>query len=149
MWQFRGLFVFVSHSLFIIHSQFYMDIILLKNNFVFLNICIFIVWLWMTETADVRPITWPNWRPTDAMCCRCLGVGSDRLAIQSRGQINVVLSTQHLLSCIGRHRGQNGCHPNGIDRAWWFIRRVGSDTGRSRRPICPVIWQMRNLISIK
>jgi len=54
------------------------------------------------------------------------GVGSDRLAIQSRGEINVLLSAQHLLSCIGRHQGQNGCHPNGIDRAWWFIRRVGS-----------------------
>lgn len=58
----------------------------------------------------------------------CIGVGSDRLAIQSHGEIHVMLSAQHLLSCISRHRGQNGCHPNGIDRAWWFIRRVGSDS---------------------
>jgi len=40
-----------------------------------------------------------------------------------------MLSAQHLLSCIGRHRGQNGCHPNGIDRAWWFIRRIGYADG--------------------
>jgi len=58
---------------------------------------------------------------------RCVGVGSDRLAIQSHGEINVMLSAQHLLSCIGRrHHALNGCHPNGIDRAWWFIRRIGS-----------------------
>ena len=33
----------------------------------------------------------------------CVGVGSYRLAIQSKGDINVMLSAQHLLSCIGRH----------------------------------------------
>uniref|UniRef100_A0A7E4VXS9 SMB domain-containing protein n=1 Tax=Panagrellus redivivus TaxID=6233 RepID=A0A7E4VXS9_PANRE len=48
---------------------------------------------------------------------------ADRLAIMSNGEINVQLSPQHLLSC-NQHR-QRGCDGGYLDRAWWYIRKLG------------------------
>jgi len=106
-------------------------------NFINKQINKYAIWLWLR-------VAWVQTLGRSVF----VGVGSDRLAIQSRGEINVMLSAQHLLSCIGRHRGQNGCHPNGIDRAWWFIRRVGSVTTSSTNRI-PSIWQTRELCIVE
>uniref|UniRef100_A0A914YGW6 Peptidase C1A papain C-terminal domain-containing protein n=1 Tax=Panagrolaimus superbus TaxID=310955 RepID=A0A914YGW6_9BILA len=51
---------------------------------------------------------------------------SDRLAILSDGQINVQLSPQQLLSC-NQHK-QRGCEGGYLDRAWWYIRKLGAVT---------------------
>lgn len=48
---------------------------------------------------------------------------ADRLAIITEGRINPVLSPQQLLSC-NQHR-QRGCEGGYLDRAWWYIRRLG------------------------
>lgn len=50
-------------------------------------------------------------------------LSADRLAIQSDGRINSVLSPQQLLSC-NQHR-QQGCEGGYLDRAWWYIRKLG------------------------
>lgn len=52
------------------------------------------------------------------------GVASDRLRIHSNGVYNRTLSPQHLISCNTQH-GQHGCESGHVDRAWWFIRKVG------------------------
>ncbi|PAV59663.1 hypothetical protein WR25_21256 [Diploscapter pachys] len=54
-------------------------------------------------------------------------ISSDRLAIITDGKINAVLSPQHLLSC-NQHR-QRGCEGGYLDRAWWYIRKLGSGQG--------------------
>jgi hypothetical protein len=93
---------------------------------------------------------WPGWigRPMDQGKCGAswafstASVGADRLAIQSRGTVIVKLSAQQLISCIFHHNGESGCHPNGFDRAWWFIRKIGIvsdecypyDSGSSSHP---------------
>ncbi|XP_030839089.1 tubulointerstitial nephritis antigen-like [Strongylocentrotus purpuratus] len=51
-------------------------------------------------------------------------VASDRLAIQSMGEVNPRLSEQHLLSC--NIRGQRGCSGGYLDRAWYHLRRAGA-----------------------
>uniref|UniRef100_A0A0K0EDR3 SMB domain-containing protein n=1 Tax=Strongyloides stercoralis TaxID=6248 RepID=A0A0K0EDR3_STRER len=51
------------------------------------------------------------------------GVSSDRLAIITDGRINANLSPQQLLSC-NQHR-QKGCEGGYLDRAWWYIRKLG------------------------
>uniref|UniRef100_A0AC34QMM2 Peptidase C1A papain C-terminal domain-containing protein n=1 Tax=Panagrolaimus sp. JU765 TaxID=591449 RepID=A0AC34QMM2_9BILA len=50
-------------------------------------------------------------------------VSSDRMAILSDGKINVRLSPQQLLSC-NQHK-QRGCDGGYLDRAWWYIRKLG------------------------
>lgn len=50
-------------------------------------------------------------------------ISSDRLAIISEGRINSTLSSQQLLSC-NQHR-QKGCEGGYLDRAWWYIRKLG------------------------
>ncbi|XP_041484248.1 tubulointerstitial nephritis antigen-like [Lytechinus variegatus] len=50
-------------------------------------------------------------------------VASDRLAIQSSGELNPRLSEQHLLSC--NFRGQRGCSGGYLDRAWYYLRKSG------------------------
>ncbi|XP_033118686.1 uncharacterized peptidase C1-like protein F26E4.3 isoform X2 [Anneissia japonica] len=50
-------------------------------------------------------------------------VASDRLAIQSMGNMKVILSPQHLLSCNTRR--QRGCDGGYTDRAWYFLRKKG------------------------
>lgn len=52
-----------------------------------------------------------------------LAVIADRLAIQSKGNERVVLSSQHLIDC--NSRGQQGCSGGHLDRAWNFMRRYG------------------------
>lgn len=49
---------------------------------------------------------------------------SDRLAILSEGKSNVNLSPQQLLSC-NQHK-QRGCDGGYLDRAWWYIRKLGA-----------------------
>lgn len=49
-------------------------------------------------------------------------VASDRYAVQSKGQETVVLSPQHLLSCVRR---QQGCHGGHLDWAWNYFRKIG------------------------
>ncbi|XP_050402073.1 uncharacterized peptidase C1-like protein F26E4.3 [Patella vulgata] len=50
-------------------------------------------------------------------------VASDRLAIESEGAIKDELSSQHMISCnIGK---QKGCKGGNLDRAWWYLRKVG------------------------
>uniref|UniRef100_A0A1I7TQX8 Pept_C1 domain-containing protein n=1 Tax=Caenorhabditis tropicalis TaxID=1561998 RepID=A0A1I7TQX8_9PELO len=51
------------------------------------------------------------------------GISSDRLSIISEGRINASLSSQQLLSC-NQHR-QKGCEGGYLDRAWWYIRKLG------------------------
>ncbi|KAE9547664.1 hypothetical protein FO519_009125 [Halicephalobus sp. NKZ332] len=48
---------------------------------------------------------------------------SDRLAILSEGNSNVNLSPQQLLSC--NQERQRGCDGGYLDRAWWYIRKLG------------------------
>ncbi|MFH4974237.1 hypothetical protein AB6A40_000946 [Gnathostoma spinigerum] len=48
---------------------------------------------------------------------------ADRLSIISDGRFNVSLSAQQLLSC-NQHR-QKGCEGGYLDRAWWYIRKLG------------------------
>ncbi|ESO94490.1 hypothetical protein LOTGIDRAFT_118077 [Lottia gigantea] len=50
-------------------------------------------------------------------------VASDRLAIESLGEIKDELSAQHMLSC--NVRKQKGCEGGNLDRAWWFLRKTG------------------------
>uniref|UniRef100_A0A1V1WBX6 Putative cysteine proteinase n=1 Tax=Superstitionia donensis TaxID=311983 RepID=A0A1V1WBX6_9SCOR len=50
-------------------------------------------------------------------------LASDRLAIQSRGSMNMALSPQHLISC--ETRGQKGCDGGHLDRAWFYLKRHG------------------------
>ncbi|CAH1775183.1 unnamed protein product [Owenia fusiformis] len=50
-------------------------------------------------------------------------VASDRLALHSIGSINVDLSPQQLISCNGRK--QLGCEGGHLDRAWWYMRKLG------------------------
>lgn len=45
------------------------------------------------------------------------------MAILSDGKINVRLSPQQLLSC-NQHK-QRGCDGGYLDRAWWYIRKLG------------------------
>lgn len=55
------------------------------------------------------------------------GIASDRLRIHSNGLYNQTLSPQHLISCNvdhGKH-GHHSCVSGHIDRAWWFIRKIG------------------------
>ncbi|XP_033103532.1 uncharacterized peptidase C1-like protein F26E4.3, partial [Anneissia japonica] len=52
-----------------------------------------------------------------------VAVASDRLAIQSMGNMKVILSPQHLLSCNTRR--QRGCDGGYTDRAWYFLRKKG------------------------
>jgi C1A family cysteine protease len=52
------------------------------------------------------------------------GVASDRLRIHSNGVHNETLSPQHFISCNNDH-GQHGCGSGHVDRAWWFMRKVG------------------------
>ncbi|XP_070557093.1 uncharacterized peptidase C1-like protein F26E4.3 [Ptychodera flava] len=52
-----------------------------------------------------------------------VGVASDRLAIQSMGDMTMMLSPQHLISCNSRR--QRGCEGGHLDRAWWFMRKKG------------------------
>ncbi|GMT00247.1 hypothetical protein PENTCL1PPCAC_22421, partial [Pristionchus entomophagus] len=47
----------------------------------------------------------------------------DRLAIITDGRLNESLSSQQLLSC-NQHR-QKGCEGGYLDRAWWYIRKIG------------------------
>lgn len=49
-------------------------------------------------------------------------VASDRFAIQSKGKETVILSPQHLLSCVRRQQGCNGGH---LDWAWNYFRKIG------------------------
>ncbi|XP_077991337.1 putative peptidase C1-like protein F26E4.3 [Glandiceps talaboti] len=51
------------------------------------------------------------------------GVASDRLSIQSKGSMTMMLSPQHLLSCNTRR--QRGCQGGYLDRAWWYMRKRG------------------------
>ncbi|ETN76701.1 papain family cysteine protease [Necator americanus] len=50
-------------------------------------------------------------------------ISSDRLAIISDGRVNATISPQQLLSC-NQHR-QRGCEGGYLDRAWWYIRKLG------------------------
>ncbi|EYB89217.1 hypothetical protein Y032_0234g3133 [Ancylostoma ceylanicum] len=50
-------------------------------------------------------------------------ISSDRLAIISDGRVNATLSPQQLISC-NQHR-QRGCEGGYLDRAWWYIRKLG------------------------
>lgn len=50
-------------------------------------------------------------------------ISADRLAIISDGRINRTVSPQQLLSC-NQHR-QKGCEGGYLDRAWWYIRKLG------------------------
>ncbi|WKX92678.1 hypothetical protein Q1695_010592 [Nippostrongylus brasiliensis] len=67
-------------------------------------------------------------------------ISSDRLAIITDGRINVTVSPQQLLSC-NQHR-QRGCEGGYLDRAWWYIRKLGVvdencypyESGRTREP---------------
>ncbi|KAE9415415.1 hypothetical protein Angca_004262, partial [Angiostrongylus cantonensis] len=67
-------------------------------------------------------------------------ISSDRLSIISDGRINATISPQQLLSC-NQHR-QRGCEGGYLDRAWWYIRKLGVvdeqcypyDSGRTREP---------------
>ncbi|CAI4227619.1 unnamed protein product [Auanema sp. JU1783] len=72
-------------------------------------------------------------------------ISSDRLAIISDGRINSTVSPQQLLSC-NQHR-QKGCEGGYLDRAWWYIRKLGVvsetcypyESGLSREPgICHI-----------
>lgn len=49
-------------------------------------------------------------------------VASDRFGIQTKGKESVVLSPQHLLSCV---RKQLGCSGGHLDWAWNYIRKIG------------------------
>lgn len=53
-----------------------------------------------------------------------VGVASDRLAIQSGLGSGVLLSSQQILSC-NRDADQDGCKGGHVDRAWWYIWKVG------------------------
>ncbi|VDM41521.1 unnamed protein product [Toxocara canis] len=48
---------------------------------------------------------------------------ADRLSIITDGKMNTPLSAQQLLSC-NQHR-QRGCEGGYLDRAWWYIRKLG------------------------
>uniref|UniRef100_F1L5C3 Peptidase C1-like protein n=1 Tax=Ascaris suum TaxID=6253 RepID=F1L5C3_ASCSU len=48
---------------------------------------------------------------------------ADRLSIITDGRVNIPLSAQQLLSC-NQHR-QRGCEGGYLDRAWWYIRKLG------------------------
>ncbi|CAD6198912.1 unnamed protein product [Caenorhabditis auriculariae] len=50
-------------------------------------------------------------------------ISSDRLSIISDGKIKASISPQQLLSC-NQHR-QRGCEGGYLDRAWWYIRKLG------------------------
>ncbi|CAJ0587013.1 unnamed protein product, partial [Mesorhabditis spiculigera] len=50
-------------------------------------------------------------------------IAADRLAIISGGRINKSVSAQQLVSC-NQHR-QKGCEGGYLDRAWWYIRKLG------------------------
>uniref|UniRef100_A0A1I7X4F1 Pept_C1 domain-containing protein n=1 Tax=Heterorhabditis bacteriophora TaxID=37862 RepID=A0A1I7X4F1_HETBA len=72
-------------------------------------------------------------------------ISADRLAIITDGRINVTLSPQQLLSC-NQHR-QRGCEGGYLDRAWWYIRKLGVvseecypyESGQTREPgICRI-----------
>ena len=59
------------------------------------------------------------------ICFRIIsGVASDRLSLHSGGSINVSLSPQNLLSC-NKDTHQQGCEGGHLDRAWWYVRKVG------------------------
>ncbi|KAJ1350962.1 hypothetical protein KIN20_006893 [Parelaphostrongylus tenuis] len=57
-------------------------------------------------------------------------ISSDRLSIISDGRVNATISPQQLLSC-NQHR-QRGCEGGYLDRAWWYIRKLGGCQIRSR-----------------
>jgi C1A family cysteine protease len=67
-------------------------------------------------------------------------LAEDRLAILSQGKLKMQLSVQQLLSC--NQDQQRGCDGGYLDRAWWYIRRLGVvseacypyESGRSQVP---------------
>ncbi|TKR92570.1 hypothetical protein L596_007198 [Steinernema carpocapsae] len=74
---------------------------------------------------------WPGWIQgirdqgdcASSWALSTTSASSDRLAIISDGRVNTALSPQQLLSCH-RHR-QKGCEGGYLDRAWWYIRKLG------------------------
>ncbi|XP_050420957.1 tubulointerstitial nephritis antigen-like [Adelges cooleyi] len=84
----------------------------------------------LPRAFDVRS-KWPNLiaRPLDQGWCAAswvistVQVSTDRFGIMTKGAINDVLSTQHLLSC--NNRNQRGCQGGHLTRAWNWIRKFG------------------------
>lgn len=50
-------------------------------------------------------------------------VASDRIAILTNSQLRVDLSAQQLIDCNANK--QRGCQGGFLDRAWWYIRKLG------------------------
>uniref|UniRef100_A0A7S3NH55 Peptidase C1A papain C-terminal domain-containing protein n=1 Tax=Euplotes harpa TaxID=151035 RepID=A0A7S3NH55_9SPIT len=81
------------------------------------------------DSFDARA-QWPDFVHSimnQGQCGSCWAFGatealSDRFAIASNGQINVVLSPQYLVSCDD---GNMGCNGGWLDEAWKFMQNHG------------------------
>ena len=51
-------------------------------------------------------------------------MAADRLSLHSNGKLYDMFSPQNLISCNKDHI-QKGCNGGHLDRAWWFLRKVG------------------------
>lgn len=74
---------------------------------------------WQGKISKVRDQGWCG----SSWAFSTLSVAQDRLAVESNGNENVILSPQHLLSCD--RRGQSGCKGGRVDRAWQYLRMIG------------------------
>ncbi|KAK0426213.1 hypothetical protein QR680_009589 [Steinernema hermaphroditum] len=74
---------------------------------------------------------WPGWIQgirdqgdcASSWALSTTSTSADRLAIITDGRVVSALSPQQLLSC-NQHR-QRGCEGGYLDRAWWYIRKLG------------------------
>uniref|UniRef100_A0A1I8A6A3 SMB domain-containing protein n=1 Tax=Steinernema glaseri TaxID=37863 RepID=A0A1I8A6A3_9BILA len=74
---------------------------------------------------------WPGWIQgvrdqgdcASSWAVSTTSTSSDRLAIITDGRVLTATSPQQLLSC-NQHR-QRGCEGGYLDRAWWYIRKLG------------------------
>lgn len=84
------------------------------------------------ESFDSRK-QWPSctWKILNQQQCgSCWAFGatealSDRLCVDSKGAINVILSPQYLVSCDS---GSYGCQGGYLDQAWEFMEKNGVPT---------------------
>ena len=59
-------------------------------------------------------------------------MAADRLSLHSNGKLYDMFSPQNLISCNKDHI-QKGCNGGHLDRAWWFLRKVGL--------VCSLVYQ--------
>ncbi|XP_033644922.1 uncharacterized peptidase C1-like protein F26E4.3 [Asterias rubens] len=89
----------------------------------------------LPESFDSRQ-KWPGWIEDvmdqgncgSSWAVSTTSVASDRLAIQSMGNMKLPLSAQNLLSCNTRR--QRGCDGGHLDRAWYYVRKYGVVTDK-------------------